>query len=122
MATNALRLTITVDGETHVATTRWTQPSAHVLTAHTVIPDPPLAIEIHSTFVGHDATPVNATHLRLGPIGADYAIDTKPLDSTWYHPGSHPRACLDEHFVQIVDLLLAAGYAATVHAPAFSVA
>jgi hypothetical protein len=122
VATNELRPTITVDGETHIATTRWTQPSAHVLTAHTVIPQPPLAIEIHSTFVGHDSTPVHATHLLLGPIGADYAIDTKPLDSTWYHPGSHARACLDEHFVQIVDLLLRAGYDARLDTPRFSLA
>jgi hypothetical protein len=33
------------------------------------MPQRGLAVERHSTFVGHNAVPTHATHLLLGPVG-----------------------------------------------------
>lgn len=116
------RFALHIDGQSYITTTRWSQPAAHVLTAHTALPDPPFAVEIHSAFVGHETTPTVATHLLLGPIGAEYSVHAKELDSHWSHPGSHPGACLYEHLTQLVELLCGAGHDARVDAPALTTA
>lgn len=122
MALNPVRFKLNVDGQPYIATTRWTQPSPHVLTAHTALPDPPLAIEVHSTFTGHQTTAIHASHLLLGPIGAEYSVHTKELDAHWSYPGSNPGACLYEHLTQLVELLCGAGYDARLDAPPLTTA
>lgn len=114
------RFALTVDGQSYIATTRWSQPAAHVLTAHTALPDPPFAVEIHSSFVGHETTPTVATHLLLGPIGVEYSVHAKELDSQWSHPGTQQRACLYEHLTQIIELLSGAGHDARIDAPSLA--
>ena len=115
-----MRVSITIDGRLYSAAVRWTQPGAHVLTVHTVLPDLPFAVEVHSSFVGHQRTPVCVTHLVLGPVGADRGVRMGELDGRWYHPGTHPRACLGEHFAQLLELLHDGGYDARIHAPALT--
>lgn len=39
----------------------WAGP--YVLVIATTLPDPELAVEVHSTFVGHEGVPTLATHL-----------------------------------------------------------
>jgi hypothetical protein len=122
VASSSIRFGLTVDGQSRIATTRWTAPSAHVLTAHTVLPEPPFAVEVHSTFVGHEATPIHASHLLLGPIGAEHSVHSKELDSLWSHPGTNPGACLHEHLTQLLELLTGAGYEVRIDAPALTTA
>ena len=122
MARHHLRVGLTVDKQSHIATTRWTQPAAHVLTAHTVLPELPFAVEVHSTFIGHESTTIHASHLLLGPVGAEHSVHTKELDSHWNHPGSNPRACLYEHLAQLIELLCGAGHDARVHTPSLTTA
>ena len=64
-------------------TCTWAGP--YVLVIATALPDHGLAVEVHSTFVGHEGVPTCVTHLTLGPVGHDPVI----------FPVEHERASLD---------------------------
>jgi len=77
-----------------------------VLSVHTVIPQPDLAIELHSTFTGHPGTPTAVTHLTLGPPGHAPVLihDDQPREDFLVGDG-----CVYEHAMQLVDLLRGLG-------------
>jgi hypothetical protein len=58
-----------LDGEAVESVTHLVRSGAYVLVPQTVMPQSGLAVELHSTFVGHGAAPTHATHLLLGPVG-----------------------------------------------------
>ena len=60
---------LSLDGVRVQSETTYAWASPYVLSVHTVIPQPDLAIELHSTFTGHPGTPTAVTHLMLGPPG-----------------------------------------------------
>jgi hypothetical protein len=60
---------LSLDGVRVESETTYVWASAYVLSVHTVIPQPDLAIELHSTFTGHPGTPTAVAHLISGRRG-----------------------------------------------------
>ena len=60
---------LSLDGVRVQSETTYAWAGPYVLSVHTVIPQPDLAIELHSTFTGHPGTPTAVAHLTLGPPG-----------------------------------------------------
>lgn len=94
-----------VESET---TCRWAGP--YVLVIATVLPEPGLAIDIHSTFVGHDGVPTCATHLTLGPVGHAPLIVTAEHERANLDPTIKARECAYEHAGIVLEMLKGLGY------------
>lgn len=98
-------LRITLDGDLVQSETTYTWAGPYVLTVHTVLPQRDLALELHSTFTGHQGVPTIAVHLVLGPPGHE------PITITGEHPHEQldptfaPRACAYEHAHQLIEIL-----------------
>lgn len=118
MLTGTVRLHVTIDGLARIVTTRCSQPCAHILTVHTVLPEPPFALEIHSTFIGHPDIATHAKHLVLGPIGAAPTIREAEHDQAALQPGVEPGGCVYEHVATLVDVLTEHGHHARIKPPA----
>ncbi len=89
----------------------------YVLSVHTVIPQPDLAIELHSTFVGHRSVPTIAVHLVLGPPGRAPVTVTGEHPHEQLDPTFTPRACAYEHAHRLIELLAGLGIQASVNIP-----
>jgi hypothetical protein len=113
-------LTATIDAQPVVSETTCTWAGAHVLTIHTVIPRPDLALELHSTFVGHPGVRTQVIHLRLGPPGHEPEITSTGADDAQLEPTYAPRACAYEHAQRLIEILRALGYRAGVDVPSDS--
>lgn len=105
-----LNLHIEIDGQPARSRTRATAVGAYVLVIATVIPEH--AIDLHSTYTGHQCTKALATHLRLardayGTIASEH--DCSDLSVT--HARRH---CLLDHLQQLQDLLDDLGLEATI--------
>jgi hypothetical protein len=83
----------------------------YVLVISTVLPQSGLALQIHSTFVGHEGLPTCATHMTLGPVGHDPSIVMVEYDRENLDPITKPRACAYEHAAIVLDALTKLGYA-----------
>lgn len=107
-------LELTIDAEPVVSETTCTWAGAHILTVHTVIPRSDLALELHSTFVGHPGLRTHVVHLRLGPPGDEPTISSADVDDAQLEPTFAPRACAYEHAQQLIEILVGLGYRAGV--------
>ena len=89
---------LSLDGVRVQSETTYAWASPYVLSVHTVIPQPDLAIELHSTFTGHPGTPTAVTHLTLGPPGHApvLAHDEQPREDLLVGDG-----CVYEHAMQL---------------------
>jgi hypothetical protein len=110
-------LHLILDGEPAESETTCTWAGAHVLTVHTAIPRADLALELHSTFIGHAGVPAHVVHLRLGPPGHDAAIMSVDHDDGHLDPTYAPRACVYEHAQHLIEVLGSLGYRASVEVP-----
>ncbi len=108
-------LALTIDAEPVVSETTCTWAGAHVLTVHTVIPRPDVALELHSTFVGHPGLPTQIVHLRLGPPGHEPTSASSEVDDGQLEPTYGARACAYEHAQQLIEILSDLGYRAGVN-------
>ncbi|MDA8069127.1 MAG: hypothetical protein M0T77_11030 [Actinomycetota bacterium] len=63
---------------------------------------------------------MSACHLALGPIGQRPALTHHDLDPAWYHPATHPAACINEHLAQMIDLLNTNGHNIRLQLPAIT--
>lgn len=90
----------------------WAGP--YVLSVHTVIPQPDLAVELHSTFCGHPGTPTAVSHLTLGPPGHPPVLtrDEQPREDLLVGDG-----CVYEHAMRLVELLRGLGREPSVDLP-----
>jgi len=111
----SIDLELTIDAEQVVSETTCTWAGAHVLTAHTVIPRSDLALELHSTFVGHPGLQTQIVHLRLGPPGHEPTITSADVDDAQLEPTYAPRACAYEHAQRLIAILSDLGYRAGVN-------
>ena len=109
-------LDVTIDGRSTASETTCTWAGAHVLTVHTVIPCAGLALELHSTFVGHSGVPTHVVHLTLGPPGREPTITSADQDED-LDPTYAPRACVYEHAQHLIEVLSALGRRAAVDVP-----
>ena len=73
-ALRTIALDVTLDGRRADSETTCTWAGPYVLVIATVLPELGLAVDVHSTFVGHEGVPTCATHLTLGPVGHDPVI------------------------------------------------
>jgi hypothetical protein len=106
-------LDVTIDGTSTASETTCTWAGAHVLTVHTVIPRAGLALELHSTFVGHSGVSAHVVHLTLGPPGREPTITSADHDDD-LDPTYAPRACAYEHAQHLIEVLSGLGHRAAV--------
>ena len=109
-----LPITFTLDGEPVESTTHLVRSGPYVLVLQTVMPRRGLAVELHSTFVGHSAMPTHATHLLLGPVGRHPHLVTRNDALGIVDPVNRPDSCVYAHCHELIDLLTERGLAVTV--------
>ena len=110
-------MALQIDGESTLSETTCTWAGAHVLTIHTVVPRGNLALELHSTFVGHPGVPTYVVHLRLGPPGREPSIVAAEMSNPQVEPTYAPRACAYEHAQRLIEVLEDLGHGAAVNVP-----
>ncbi|MGE0363756.1 MAG: hypothetical protein AB7R67_23805 [Vicinamibacterales bacterium] len=108
-------LPIDVDARRADSDTTIVRNGAYVLTISTVLPERGLAVELHSTYVGHPASETLSTHLLLGAdLPAPQTIgdvhDVGELDVL-----GQPRDCLYDHALRLQELLCSLGHEAALH-------
>ena len=107
-------MTLSLDGVRVQSETTYAWASPYVLSVHTVIPQPDLAIELHSTFTGHPGTPTAVAPLILGPPGREPVLthDEQPREDLLVGDG-----CVYEHAMQLVELLRRLGHEPSMDLP-----
>jgi hypothetical protein len=106
-----------IDAAPAYSETTYSWAGAHVLTLHTVIPRADLALELHSTFVGHPGLRTHVAHLRCGPPGHEPSLTSADIDDAELEPTYAPRACAYEHAQRLIELLSDLGHCAAVNVP-----
>lgn len=86
MERRQLPITFTLEGEPVESVTHLLRSGPYVLFIHTTMPQRGLAVELHSTFVGHSAVRTHAAHLLLGPVGQPAHIVTRDDASSIIDP------------------------------------
>ena len=81
----------------------------YVLVLQTVMPQRGLAVELHSTFVGHSAVRTRATHLLLGPVGQPPRVSARHDASGIVDPVNRPDSCVYAHCHELIGLLAERG-------------
>jgi len=104
-----LAITFALDGERLESTTRLVRSGPYVLVLQTVLPQTGLAVELHSTFVGHAAVRTRATHLLLGPVGQPPSVVTREDESGIIDPVERPDSCVYAHCHELIELLAERG-------------
>ncbi|HUA44379.1 MAG TPA: hypothetical protein VMA77_04080 [Solirubrobacteraceae bacterium] len=107
-------ITFTLDGEPVESVTDLARSGPYVLVLQTVMPQPGLAVELHSTFVGHSAVRTHATYLLLGPVGQPPRVITRDDASGIVDPVTRPDSCVYAHCHELIDLLGERGLSVTV--------
>ena len=115
MSRRQLAITFALDGEPLESVTHLVRSSPYVLVIHTVMPQRGLAIELHSTFVGHPAARTHAAHLLLGPVGHPPRLTTRDDGpGILIDPVNRPDSCVYEHCHELIELLAGRGLDLTV--------
>ncbi|MGA9313356.1 MAG: hypothetical protein WBV77_01875 [Solirubrobacteraceae bacterium] len=110
-------LRVTLDGRQVASETTCICAGAYVLTIATTLPDHGLALEVHSTFVGHQGVPTCVTHLTLGPVNHDPVIAQVEHPHASLDPVLRPRECAYEHVQIVLETLKQLGYEAAIEVP-----
>jgi hypothetical protein len=103
-------LCVTLDGRLVSSETTCEWSGAYVLVIATTLPDPGLALEVYSTFVGHPGVDTCVTHLRLGPVGQEPLMSTAKHEHNDLNPKTKPRECAYEHMEILVEALNGLGF------------
>jgi hypothetical protein len=114
MDSRELPITFTLDGEPVESITHLMRPGPYVLVVQTVMPQRGLAVELHSTFVGHGAVRTQATHLLLGPVGQQAYVVTRDDALSIVDPVNRPDSCVYAHCHELTALLADRGVDVTV--------
>lgn len=97
-----LPVQITLDGCPVGSSTRLTELGGYHVALSTVLTDPRLPIELHSSYVGHQGTATCATHLTLAPGDANTRVVEHEHDQL---PVTHARErCVLDHLGVLVEL------------------
>jgi hypothetical protein len=99
---------IDVDGHRVTSETTVARVGGYVLVIATVLPDAGLAIELHSTYVGHPQAKTLSTHLQLG-IGVVAESRSAVHGNHAVDPLRAPSTCVFDHAMHLQDLLLSLG-------------
>jgi hypothetical protein len=107
-------LEIRIAGEVVESETVAHRTGGYVLAVVTTIPKRGVAIGLQSSYVGHPEI-VRSLHLLLGMdiepqiVNAEHAAGVNPL--------GQPEACIEDHAIRLLDVLLDREFAATVRLP-----
>jgi hypothetical protein len=93
----------------------WAGP--YVLVIVTVMPEHGLAVEVSSTFVGHEGVPTCATHLTLGPVGHAPVTITAEHEHANLDPQIKARECVYEHMGIVLEILKGLEYEVAIDVP-----
>jgi len=104
-----LAITFTLDGEPVESITHLHRAGPYVLVLQTVMPGRGLAVELHSTFVGHDSVPTKATHLLLGPVGQPAEVVAHEDGLGIEDPVNRPASCVYAHCYELTAMLAERG-------------
>lgn len=110
-------LAVALDGRRVSSETTCMWAGAHVLAVATALPDPGLALELHSVFVGHAGVPTCVTHLTLGPVGHDSAIVPVEHEHASLDPMLKARSCVYEHTEVLLETLKRLDHEARIDVP-----
>jgi hypothetical protein len=105
-----IALEIELDGHPADSETSCVWAGPYVLVIATVLPQPSLAAELHSTFVGHTGVPTCATHMALGPVGYSPITITAEHEHANLDPVANARQCVYEHAEILIETLSGLGY------------
>jgi hypothetical protein len=100
-----LPITFTLGGEPVESVTHLVRSGPYALMMQTVLPQRGLAVELHSTFVGHSAVHTQATHLLLGPVGQPPYVVTREDELSIVDPVNRPDSCVYAHCHELIALL-----------------
>jgi hypothetical protein len=89
----------------------------HALVIATTLPEPELAFELTSVFVGHKGVPTHVTHLSLGPPGLAPVMRTDDHAHTNLNPHNKVRECVYEHVGVVLENLKMLGYDTVIDVP-----
>lgn len=109
-----LAITFMLDGGPVESVTDLVRAGPYVLIVQTVMPQRGLAVELHSTFLGHGAVGTQATHLLLGPVGQPPQVVTRKDESGVIDPVGRPDSCVYAHCHELIGLLADRGLRVTV--------
>jgi hypothetical protein len=112
-----IALAVTLDGRQVGSETTCTWAGPYVLVIATALPDHGLAVEVHSTFVGHEGVPTCVTHLTLGPGGHDPVIFPVEHERANLDPMLKARECAYEHVEIVLETLTRLGYEVGIDVP-----
>ena len=101
----SIALKITLDGRLADSETSCIWAGPYVLVIATVLPEPGLAVEVHSTFVGHARVRTCATHLTLGPAGYEPYRPITVREHANLDPTGNARQCAYEHAQIVLEVL-----------------
>lgn len=108
---------VTLDGRRADSETTCMWAGPYVLVIATVLPELGLAVDVHSTFVGHEGVPTCATHLTLGPVGHDPVIVPVEYERANLDPTIKARECVYEHARVVLETLQRLGYEVGIDVP-----
>ena len=106
----AVPLEVKLDGRKVASETVCMWAGPYVFVISTTLPDRGLALELHSTFVGHEGVPTVATHLNLGPPDHAPFIVTAEHEHANVDPVLRPRECVYEHADVLLETLKGLGH------------
>lgn len=110
-------LRVVLDGRQAASETVCMWAGAYALTIATTLPDHGLALEVHSTFVGHQGVPTCVTHLTLGPVEHDPTIVQVDHPHASLDPVLRVRECAYEHAQIVLAALKQLGYEVAIEVP-----
>lgn len=116
-AWRTIALVVKLDGEQVVSETVCVTAGAHALTIVTTLPKRGLALELTSSFVGHEGVATHATHLALGPPGHEPQISMREYENANVDPMHGPRDCAYEHVAILLEELTELGYEVSIDVP-----
>ncbi len=116
-AWRTIPLAVKLDGEQIVSETVCVTAGAHALTIVTALPKKGLALELTSSFVGHEGVDTHATHLALGPPGHEPRISLREYENANVDPMYGPRDCAYEHVAILLEQLTELGYDVSIVVP-----
>ena len=116
-AWRTIALVVKLNGERVVSETVCVTAGAHALTIVTALPKKGLALELTSSFVGHEGVATRATHLALGPPGHEPRISMREYENAHVDPVNGPRDCAYEHVAILLEELTQLGYEVSIEVP-----
>lgn len=113
----SIPLAVTIDDRPLLSETTCLWAGPYVLTIATTLPDDGLALEVHSTFIGHEGVPTRVQHLTIGPLGHGAAVAQSEHDHASLDPTLRARECAYEHVQVVLQTLNDLGYQAVIDVP-----